>query len=56
MVGLRVLISGPESSWRSVAGVVPQESILAPVVVNLFISNLNEETMPNAPSAGLLMI
>lgn len=39
-----MLISSTGSSWRPVAGVVPQESTLVPVVLNLLISDLNEGT------------
>ncbi|KAJ7417046.1 hypothetical protein WISP_66637 [Willisornis vidua] len=39
-----VVISGTESSWRLVANSVPQRSVLAPVWLNLLISNLDEAT------------
>lgn len=38
----RVMISGPESSRRPAVSDIPKGSILAPVLFNLFISDLEE--------------
>jgi len=40
----RVVISNTESSWRPIASGVPQGSVVAPVLFNLCVSDLEEET------------
>ena len=38
----KVVIAATEPSWRSVAGGVPQDSLLSPILFNVFISDLDE--------------